>query len=233
MYAISLTSIPPRFARLAPVLTALLAQRPTPEHVFLSLPERYARFPGPVTPPALPEGVTLLRPGADLGPATKALPAARVLAGRDMRLIYCDDDWLPAPDWAAQLLTDAKDAATTAQAWDIARLGRAGTGADIAQGFAGVCIRPDWLAGPDMDPPPEAVEADDIWLSGQLARQGIPIRARPEARRRMRPAFDDAHALQDSTPRDAVNRACAALVHARYGIWPEASSASTALAARS
>ncbi|MBY5986399.1 hypothetical protein [Roseovarius atlanticus] len=233
MYAISLTSIPPRLARLGPVLEALLAQRPAPEHVFLSLPERYARFPGPVTLPCLPAGVTLLRGGADLGPAMKALPAARALAGRDMRLIYCDDDWLPALDWAAQLLTDAEDVATTGQAWDIARLGRMGAGADIAQGFAGVCIRPEWLAGPEVDPPPEATLADDIWLSGQLARQGVTIRARPEARRRLRPAFDDAHALQDRTPRDAVNRACAALVHARYGVWPEASSASTARAARS
>lgn len=232
MYAISLTSIPPRLPRLAPVFAALLAQRPAPAHVLLVLPHRYTRFPGPVTPPALPEGVTLLRTETDLGPATKALPAARALAGRDLRLIYCDDDWIYPPDWAARLLTDTEEA-TTGQAWDIARLGRKGTGTDIAQGFSGVCIRPRWLAAPDMAPPPDALPADDIWLSGQLARQGVPLHARSAARRAMRPAFDDAHALQDITRRDAANRACAALVNARYGIWPERPSPSTARTARS
>ena len=219
MYAISLTSIPPRFPRLTPVLAALLAQRPAPAHVFLAIPDRYTRFPGPVTPPDLPEGVTLLSSDVDYGPATKALPAARALAGRDMRLIYCDDDWLYAPDWAGQLLTEA-DEATTGQTWDIARLKRIGTGTDIAQGFAGVCIRPEWLAARDMVPPPEASSVDDIWLSGQLVRQGIPIRACPYARTQMHPAFEDAHGLQDNTRRNAENRACAALLSARYGIWP-------------
>lgn len=220
MYAISLTSIPPRFERLGPVLACLLAQRPAPTQVFLALPRSYTRFPGPVTPPPLPDGVTLLWTDTDLGPATKAIPAARALAGSDTRLIYCDDDWLTSPDWAANLLTTKEDA-TTGQAWDIARIGRHGTGIDIAQGFSGVCIRPDWLSGPNMAPPPEAQTVDDIWLSGQLARQKIPLRVRPAARAGMRPAYDDAHGLQDRTHRDAANRACAALLTERYGIWPE------------
>ncbi len=232
MYAISLTSIPPRFPRLAPVLASLLAQRPAPAHVFLTLPDRYTRFPGQVTPPDLPEGITLLRADTDLGPATKILPAARALADRDLRLICCDDDWIYGPDWAAHLLTDDEEA-TTGQAWNIARLGRAGTGTDIAQGFSGICIRPGWLADPDMAPPPEVMPVDDIWLSGQLAHRGIPVRERPAARQHMRPAYDDPHALQHSTSRDAANRACAALLNARYGIWPEPQSASTARAARS
>ncbi|WP_412506615.1 hypothetical protein [Roseovarius sp. SYSU LYC5161] len=104
MYAIALTSIPPRFARLAPVLDGLLAQEPRPARVFLCLPRRYRRFPGPVTPPALPPGVTLLRCDDDPGPAGKALIAARHLAGQADRLIYCDDDWIMQPGWAAALL---------------------------------------------------------------------------------------------------------------------------------
>ena len=232
MYAISLTSIPPRFHRLSPVFAALLTQRPAPVQVLFTLPKGYTRFPGPVKPPDLPEGVTLLWADTDLGPATKVIPAARALADRDLRLICCDDDWLYGPDWAAHLLTDDEEA-TTGQAWDIARLGRAGTGIDIAQGFSGVCIRPDWLAAADMDPPPEARTVDDIWLTGQLARQGIPLRERPAARQQMRPAYDDHHALQHRTPRNAANRACADLLHRRYGIWPKAQSPSTARAARS
>ena len=43
MYAVALTSIPPRLPRLGPVLASLLAQTPAPERVLLCLPERWAR----------------------------------------------------------------------------------------------------------------------------------------------------------------------------------------------
>jgi len=221
MYALSLTSIPPRFARLAPVLTALLAQRPRAIEVFLTLPRHYIRFPGPVTPPDLPKGVTLLWHNTDLGPATKALPAARHLAGTGLRLVYCDDDWIYPPHWAQSLLKQ-NDVAVTGQAWDSARLGRKGTGVDDAQGFPGVSVCPNWLAGSDTYPPKHAIAADDIWLSGQLARQNIALRTAPEARNGMILAFNDDHALQDATLRNTANRVCAAEIHARYGIWPPA-----------
>ncbi|PWE29450.1 hypothetical protein DDZ14_17030 [Maritimibacter sp. 55A14] len=232
MYAISLCSIPPRFDALAPVLTRLLAQEPAPARVLLCLPKRYHRFPGPVLPPALPEGVTLLRCAADLGPATKALPAARHLAGSGMRLIYCDDDWLVPPGWAARLLDAGRPgAAVTGSGFSVTRLkrqpahdGRDPGRTDIAQGFSGVLVDPDWLAGPGLDPPREAWSVDDIWLSGHLARQGIPLYQTPTARDGMIPAFEGRGSLQDTVmdgrSRDAANRACAALLHRRFGIWP-------------
>jgi len=231
-YAVSLTSIPPRFDRLGPVLTSLLAQTPAPEFVFVALPRQYRRFPGPVYAPFLPNGVDLLWSKIDHGPATKALVAAQSLAEQDLRLIYCDDDWLYGPDWAATLLEGDQDAAVTGQAWDIQRIGRQGTGCDIAQGFSGVSIRPEWLSGVDLSPPEVAWSVDDIWLSGHLARQGISLITSPAARAAIRPAYDDAHALQncaaDGKPRDAANRATATLLHENYGIWPELDAASTA-----
>lgn len=96
-YAISLTSIPPRFDLLRPVLTALLAQDPAADEVILTLPRRYHRYPGAVSPPDLPKGVRLLWTETDLGPAIKALPAARLLSGTGKRLLYCDDDWMYPP----------------------------------------------------------------------------------------------------------------------------------------
>ena len=227
-YAISLTSIPPRYPRLGPVLASLLAQRPAPARVILALPHRHARF-APAPPPVLPRGVTLLRTATDEGPATKALPAARALTGRIDRLIYCDDDWLVPQGWAAALLdaTDDRHAAA-ASGFGLERLRRKGTStpglADIAQGFAGVCIRPGWLAGPGCTPPPAAWPVDDIWLSAQLARQGIGIRRAAAARTGLRHAFDDAHALQnaviDGRGRAAANRACLDAITARDGLWP-------------
>ena len=237
MYAISLTSIPPRFDRLGPVLQALLAQRPAPVAVYLCLPRRYRRFHGAVHPPALPRGISLLWSEDDLGPAGKALVAARHLAGKVDRLIYCDDDWIYPPGWAAALLQGAGDAvATTGQGFSVARLKRQSHAApgftDIAQGFSGVCIDPVWLTGDDMTPPQPAWPVDDIWLSGQLARQGIAVRAIPTARGRLRPAFNDTHALQDRSfdgkPRHAANLECVEELTRRYGLWPAASSTNRA-----
>jgi hypothetical protein len=228
MYAISLTSIPPRYPRLGPVLASLLAQRPAPARVILALPETPARF-APAPPPEVPEGVEIRHLPRDEGPATKVLPAARALTGRIDRLIYCDDDWLMPQGWAAALLAAADDShAAAASGFGLGRLKRRHRPGrtDIAQGFAGVCIRPEWLAGPGCTPPPAAWPVDDIWLSAQLARQGIAIRLAPEARNGLRLAYDDAHALQDATiggrARAAATRACLDAITARYGLWPPA-----------
>ncbi|WP_338550328.1 hypothetical protein [Roseovarius phycicola] len=231
-YAVSLTSIPPRFDRLGPVLTSLLAQTPAPDFVFLALPRQFRRFACVVQPPELPVGVDFLWADIDHGPATKALVAARVLAGQDIRLIYCDDDWLYGQGWAAALLGDDPDIAVTGQTWDIARIGRQGNGSDIAQGFSGVSVRPEWLCDTDVSPPDIAWSVDDIWLSGHLARQGIQVAQSPTARATMRVAFRDAHALQDHAfqymSRDAANRATAAFLHDHYDIWPQLDASNTA-----
>lgn len=229
MYAISLTSIPPRYARLGPVLESLLAQRPAPDRVLLCLPHRPMRF-APVPWPEVPEGVEILTLEEDIGPASKVLPAARLLAGRGGRLIYCDDDWILPQGWAARLLAGDASEAVAGSGFDLRRLRRKGHAApraehaDVAQGFAGVAVRPDWLAGAECAPPPLAWPVDDIWLSAHLARQGVAIRLVPAAREGMCPAYFDAHGLQDAVidgrNRAAANRACLDEITARYGLWP-------------
>lgn len=231
MYAISLTSIPPRFDRLGPVLESLLAQRPAPERIVLALPARFARFPGPYDTPRLPRGIEPLVTARDEGPATKVLPAAHALAGSGLSLIYCDDDWLMPAGWAKQLLeARAPGEAVAAGGFDVNRLKRVSHRApdpdytDIAQGYGGVLVQPGWFASADCAPPPEAWPVDDIWLSAMLARQGIPVRLARAARRGQALAFEDAHTLQAAMiggrTRHAANQACAALVHRRYGLWP-------------
>ncbi len=229
MYAISLTSIPPRFAKLGPVLENLLAQDPAPDQVVLCLSRLYRRFPGAVDAPDVPKGVSVIWSDDDLGPATKALPPARAIAGKYDHLIYCDDDWLVPKNWASCLLSARHPGeAVTGAGYHVSRLGRAsqntGNIVDIAQGFSGVLVDPVWLTGRDLDPPEAAWAVDDIWLSGHLARQGIRIRVAPISRAGQRLAFEDTHGLQDSLiagrNRDAANRACAALLHERFGIWP-------------
>ena len=46
---------------------------------------------------------------------------------------------------------------------------------DMFEGCGGVLVRPDWFDKSDWDIPEFALGVDDIWLSGMLARKGIPI----------------------------------------------------------
>ena len=99
---VTLTAIPPRFARLARTLNSLVEQD-LPAPVELWIPHSYRRFPdwdGAL--PGVPEGVTIRRCAQDWGPATKLVPAVleRQAAGEtDTDILFCDDDELYAPDW--------------------------------------------------------------------------------------------------------------------------------------
>ncbi|MDJ0822281.1 MAG: hypothetical protein QNJ09_10805 [Paracoccaceae bacterium] len=222
MRVISLTSIPPRFAALGPTLEALLAQGA--EAVVLSLPKAYRRFPGDVTPPALPEGVTLHWVDRDFGSATKLLGAAQQFRGRGARVLYCDDDVLYAPGWAKALYDAHRPGTVTAAScFGPDRLGRTGPNL-IAQGFAGVVIEADRLDPPVSDIPEMALYVDDIWLSGHYARLGLPVHDCPTARAYCTPQRLG-HDLQDAMPqgirRAEANAACAAYLSETYGIWPK------------
>lgn len=105
MYIASLSTIPSRFDRIAPVLTHLLTQEVAPEAVRLYIPRRFRRFPDwDGVLPEVPRGVEICRPEEDLGPATKVVFAAQDCAGQDIGILYCDDDRLYLPDWSRRLL---------------------------------------------------------------------------------------------------------------------------------
>lgn len=212
MLVIALTSIPPRFAQLPRVLPALLDQGA--DRVALVIPRRYARFPPAALPP-LPAGVELLRTETDLGPAGKLLAPAAAFAGAD--ILYGDDDWLYCPGWLDTLrAARAPGTVVAASTWDTARIGR--PGGTVAQGFAGVLVPGD-IAGRIPPPPAAAWAVDDIWMSGCYEALGSGIVAAPGARALCTPHAGPG-ALQDLGDRDAANRAAAALIHDRFGIWP-------------
>ncbi|SIO46247.1 hypothetical protein SAMN05444722_2317 [Rhodovulum sp. ES.010] len=226
MLVVSLTSIPPRFSGLGPVLESILAQRRRPDRVILALPRAYRRFPGAVEAPPLPEGVELVWSARDLGPATKVLPAARTV-GPDADLVYCDDDCLYGPGWTAALVAARQGReVVAASGFPVTCLRRRSPGlgeADIAQGFSGVLISPDMIPPEAHDIPAPAWAVDDIWLSGQYAAQGLPIRLAPAARAACVPLARPA-ALQDARiggrTRAEANAAAAQTIHARHGLWP-------------
>lgn len=213
MLVISLTSIPPRFGLLPPVLDALLAQGA--DAVALTLPKTPARF-APAPLPALPEGVTLIETDTDLGPAGKLLAAAARFPDAD--ILYCDDDWLYAPGWAATFRAARAwhpRAVIAGSTWGTERLHR--HGGTIAEGYAGV-LAPAEVAAQVAAPPTEAWAVDDIWLSGQYAALGREVIHVPAARAFMTP-LDAPGGLQDTTDRATANRDAAALVHDLFGIW--------------
>ncbi|EJL48892.1 hypothetical protein PMI09_05713 [Rhizobium sp. CF122] len=104
MRIISLSSIPSRFDKLAPTLNSLVKQNGPIDEIRLYIPKRYRRFPeydGSL--PLVPEGITIVRPDEDMGPASKVLFAARDLRGKSVQILFCDDDKVFPPNWASQL----------------------------------------------------------------------------------------------------------------------------------
>lgn len=109
MLVVSLSTIPPRFDMLGATLRSLLDQRQKIDVIRVNIPETYRRFPDHAfTRPALPEGVELHVGPVDFGPATKVLPALADYRDRtDVKIIFCDDDRIHAPDWAETLVATA------------------------------------------------------------------------------------------------------------------------------
>ena len=209
MRIISLTSVPPRFGGLGPVLETLTAQGA--DMVILALPVRYTRFSGPVTPPPLPEGVTLLRSASDHGPMTKLLPARA--AYPDAHIAICDDDCLYDPGWFDALWATGGPGAVAGSTFPVSRLGRAG--GLVAQGFAGVLLPPCV----SFDAPPSRCHmADDLWISACLAQAGVPITPCPAARNRVR-AFAAPAPLQNEN-RAGIYARAAHCIHETTGLWP-------------
>ena len=127
MYAISLTSIPPRLPRIGPVIESLLAQRPDPVAVCLILPSDWARFDTPMGDIELPDGAFIHRAKLDLGPGQKAISFANDPPFDVTRLIYCDDDWIYPQGWARALLdAGTPQEAVAASGFSVSRLKRRG-----------------------------------------------------------------------------------------------------------
>lgn len=105
---ISLTTIPPRMDKIEPTLRSLVSQTADIDAIILWIPESYRRPEfSDFELPKVPEGVEIRRCGLDYGPATKVLPAVEAFKGQDVRILYCDDDRLFHPEWAANMLRES------------------------------------------------------------------------------------------------------------------------------
>jgi len=210
MTIISLTSIPPRFDGLGPVLESLLAQGA--DAVVLALPQRFRRFDGVFAPPAVPRGVEVIVAEEDFGPACKLLPAQTAFG--DETIVICDDDCLYQPGWLAALVADHNGRnAVAGSVFEVARLKR--QGGVVAQGFAGVLLPPGLCFAP---PPEPCLYADDLWFSALLTQNGVAITPCPAARTRVTPLSAPAP-LQAEARAAAYDRASVEIC-SQLGIWP-------------
>lgn len=103
---------------------------------------------------------------------------------------------------------------------------------DVAEGFGGVMVRPDFFDDAVFDIPPVLWAVDDFWLSGHLARRGIPIWVdRSVAKMSMIGDLNEQFALNqavlDGVDRKAANRACIDYMRETYGIWGGTAAIST------
>lgn len=266
MRIISLSSIPPRFSYLEPTLKSLVQQNSVDE-VRLYIPYHYKRFPkydGKV--PQVPQGVTICRVEKDLGPATKILPAAKEYRGKDVQILFCDDDLYYHQNWAKKLFDIQEKRPNEA----VATYGRSASKqfskmtkkphaqairvekdlpyrfqrllskifhiepplwkpiirsgyVEMLFGVGGVVVKPEFFDDKAFNIPEEAWAVDDVWLSAQLARNGISIfspRRFPFAR--ATEAADECSLLETEfmgLERQENNRKAVEFCKQKYGIW--------------
>ncbi len=272
---VSLTTIPPRFDDLGLTLHNILNQSHKPDAIEVTIPRSYRRFPEHVfRTPDVPDGVDIMVVDEDLGPASKILPCARRYRGKNVRIVYCDDDRAAPQDWLESLISKSRehpDKAIVAAGTNLDRLlgrrtlspspravarpQRTDLGyrlrrirsslfglmtmqkllkpsrrlfkkdgyVQIACGLGGVSVSPDFFDDESYRIPDVIWAVDDVWLSGCLERQGIPIWVDSQCRTPVEHQGASFNALfksviEDATRREA-NAACVRYMQETYGIW--------------
>lgn len=188
---VSLTTVPDRMDKLAPVLRSLVDQTVPADRIVLARPEVSWRSGKPYPPldPPFP-GVDVLAT-KDHGPATKLLPA--LLAEPDAAIIVVDDDIIYPVDFIEQMLAWHRrmpQAAIGFRGWRIVEGAHPKRfphifstslaepeAVDILLGTWGYLVPPGSFDATvhDLDAAPPAMRfVDDVWFSGHLAKRGVP-----------------------------------------------------------
>jgi hypothetical protein len=95
---------------------------------------------------------------------------------------------------------------------------------DVAEGVAGVAIRPDYIDDLAFIVPPVLWAVDDVWISGHLARRGVRIWADKrlncaQALVKLQLTYPLFKAVLDGANRKQANLACVDYMRKTYGIW--------------
>lgn len=190
---ISLTTIPARARHIRPALLSLLDQDEPADRILLNYPAASLRTGAPYPDPTtldLPAGVDLVR-CTDSGPSTKLLPA--IDAEPHALIIVADDDVIYPRDFVATLLAAHRSEPATAWGYRGVALNQPAPFAELSHIFASAIDAPQvadilfgtWGYAVTADMFNESVFkypgvdgavrwVDDVWISGHLARGGVP-----------------------------------------------------------
>ena len=183
---VSLTSTPPRFPNLAPILKALCDQ--ACHEVWLNIPRKYKRWPdwdGHI-PKELYEVSPKIRINTDcedFGPATKFIGPALKLLPEDL-IVYLDDDTAYDPRLVTNLLKWQRT--DPGSAWGLSGftfenyfkkhpLRQHGQPIDVLEGYGGVIVRAEWIQRvlPEFRELLNETWNDDMILCNLLEKEGI------------------------------------------------------------
>ncbi len=133
-------------------------------------------------------------------------------------------DWRYMAARAVQIVRYGGAARVPPEVKAIRRLVRRSGRIDIAEGYGGVVVRPSFFDAAVRDIPPVLWSVDDVWLSGNLARRGVPILAIADAARlRFLAEHQGPDALHRATIEGAgrfeANRRCAIHMRENFGAW--------------
>jgi hypothetical protein len=95
---------------------------------------------------------------------------------------------------------------------------------DCFEGFGGALVRPEFFDDAAFDIPDVVWQVDDVWLSGCLARMGVPIWVladQYDTQHTPAGISDALHMAQiEGADRDEANKRCIAYFRDTYGVWP-------------
>jgi hypothetical protein len=191
----SLTTTPDRIHGITPTLVSLLDQTCRADGIYLNIPNHSLRHRcGYEIPPALQaiSSVTIVRCERDWGPATKLIPTLQREGDGDTLIVVVDDDQIyprcmletfvafsqKSPEAALcsrgfRIPPDFDHAQRdTLYGTDI----HSARSIEIMQGSAGFLVKPRFFTPRFFDyeaAPRSAFYCDDIWMAGNLARNGV------------------------------------------------------------
>lgn len=183
---ISLTSIPPRFNRLGPILNSLT--RHTCHEVWLNVPRKYNRFPDwdgqvPEELYHISDKVVINRDCEDFGPGTKFIAPALKLLPEDL-IIYVDDDTAYDTRISTHLLKWHKTDPDSA--WGLSGftfenyfknsfIRTHGEPVDVLEGYGAVIVKAKWVqdALPEFKELLDVTWHDDMILCNLLEKAGV------------------------------------------------------------
>lgn len=95
---------------------------------------------------------------------------------------------------------------------------------DCFEGFGGALVKPDFFDDAAFQIPEVIWAVDDVWLSGNLARKGVPIWAladQHDTQHTPAGVYEALHKAQiEGADRDDANKAAIAYFRDTYGLWP-------------